>query len=149
MDKKILGRVYKYLSLKPRTKKEVKEYILRKFNLPLSEVENIVNYLCKNGFIDDDFVKESYVHSRILKGFGRKYIKHKLMLRGIRVEDNEITLDIDRVVGVVLRRYGKEIAEGDRVKIKAKIHRFLLRRGFSKNEVNLIISKILDNLDNR
>lgn len=143
MDDKILIKVLKYISVKPRTQKEIETYLSKKQNLPDTEIQEIIDYLKKNNLIDESFLKESYIKSRVSKGFGRKYIKFKLAIKGIEVDDDEIEIDTDKVVEIVKRKYSKEI-EKDKDKAKRKIFNFLSYRGFSKGEILNIMKKIFN-----
>ncbi|MFN4244840.1 MAG: regulatory protein RecX [Brevinematia bacterium] len=137
----ILSRVFRYISFKPRTKQEVRKYLTR-FNVSDEEVEKIIDYLSSNNLLDEDFVKSSYIDSRVSRGFGRRYIKHKLSSRGIEVEDGEIHFDLDRIVDVVLKRYRSYFGSEENLKLRSRIFNFLSYRGFTKDEINLVLKKI-------
>lgn len=142
MNEKVLLKVLKYISIKPRTQKEIQNY-LNRFELSSKEIEEIIDYLKRNKYLDESFLKESYIRSKVSKGFGRKYIRFKLYLRGIEVEDNEIDFDPDKVVQIVKRKYSKDLEE-DKYKAKRKIFNFLSYRGFSKKEILEVIKKLFD-----
>lgn len=143
MDSEVLKKVLKYISIKPRSEREVKNYLVKKCNLSEAKIEEVLDYLRKNNLVDDSFLKESYIHSRVSRGFGKRYIKLKLAMRGIEVKDEEIKVDIDRVVEIVRKKYSKDL-EKDREKAKRKIFNFLCYRGFSREEIFNIIKKVFD-----
>ena len=141
MNNKVVLKVLKYLSFKPRTEEEVKKY-LRKIGVSSKEEEEIVNYLLVNGFLDNEFLKKSYIKSRVSKGFGRKYIKYKLSLKGLKVEDEDISFDLNKVVNIVLKKYGKYFESQNKLKLKSRIFNFISYRGFTKSEIEKVIKEI-------
>lgn len=143
MSRDTLARVLRYISLKPRTRKEIEEYMSRKLNLSEEEKRRVIASLQESGLIDDEFAKQSYIRSRVAKGFGRKYIKHKLSLKGIKAEDEEIQTDLGKVTEIVLRRYGERIRGEERSKVLAKVYNFLSYRGFSREEILEVMRRIL------
>lgn len=137
-------RVLKYISIKPRTRKEVKDYIDKKFHLSEKDIDEVIEYLSRNGFLDDEFIKTSYISSKTAKGFGRKYIKYKLLSKGVKVGDDEISINLDKIVDIVKKKYGKEVNEENLVKVKSKVFNFLSYRGFTKKEIDEIMKKVFD-----
>lgn len=138
-----MSRVLRYISIKLRTTKEIENYLRTKLRLPEGEISKILDYLKDAGFLDDEFVKDAFIKSRTSKGFGAKYIKQKLLSRGIDVKE-DINTDIDKMVSIVLRRYDPTRSKEDKLKLKAKIYRFLSYRGLKYDEINEVMKRVFN-----
>lgn len=138
-----MSKVLRYISIKLRTTREVEDYLRTRLKLSEEEVSKVLKYLKDSGFLDDEFVKDTVIRSKISKGFGARYIKQKLLSRGIDVKE-DIKTDIEKVVSIVLRRYNPMQSKEDKTKLKTKIYRFLSYRGLRHDEINEVMKRVFD-----
>lgn len=107
---------------------------------------NTINFLKKYNYVNDlDFAKW-LVEQRLKQGKGKLYIKQDLFKKGVLPDIiNTVLYNIDSASSIslvykkALKKYPKEL---DKNKKKQKIYRYLLSRGFSYDEISLIIKDI-------
>ncbi|MCX8028844.1 MAG: RecX family transcriptional regulator [Brevinematales bacterium] len=143
MNKDILLKTLRYVSIKPRTSKEIQDYLEKKLNLNKEVINEVLEYLKQNGYIDDEFIKDSIIRSKISKGFGPNYIKMKLLSRGLS-SNLEIEPNINKAVEIVKRKYSSELHSGYNQKVVSKIIRFLSYRGFTPSQISEILKKVIE-----
>lgn len=78
----LLDKVLKYIDYKPRTEKEVIEY-LEDHNATPTNIKNIVKKLKEINFIDDDRYAHIFIEEEIRHQKGPNAIKHVLLSKGI------------------------------------------------------------------
>ena len=78
----LLDKTLKYIDYKPRTKKEVIDY-LEEHNATISNIKNIVKKLTEISFIDDDRYACIFIEEEIRHQKGPIAIKHVLLTKGI------------------------------------------------------------------
>lgn len=143
---KILEKVFNFLSYRPRSKKEILDY-LKKRNLGEKEKEAILKKLDKLGFIDDEEFARSFVQSRIRsKPKGKRMLWQELRRKGIEKEIIEKVLEEIQISEVDLAK--KAIAKKlerflklPQKEAKERIATYLLRRGFSWETVKTLIDR--------
>lgn len=145
MNSEVLRKVLRYISFKPRTQKEIRKYLKQKLMLDGSQVEEVLGYLKEHNFIDDEYYKSVYLSSKVEKGFGYHYIKHKLRQKGIDVNQDEVSINFEKVVDIVIKRYGKKIKENKAKAINIVVG-FLSYRGFKKDEISKILIEVYKKL---
>ncbi len=130
-----------YVSKTIKTKRQVKEYLLRK-----GYDEQIVWYcidkLKEYKYIDDGEYSKRYISS-CSKNQGKRLIEYKLMAKGVRKEDieqayNEVDVDAKENAKVVAEKHlkNKELTKEN----MAKTYRYLIGRGFSYDEATYALS---------
>ncbi len=143
----LLKRVIKYLTIRNRSSGEIKKY-LEKLGATETQKKEILSFLQENQLLDDEFFSTSFIEYKLSKGYSPKLIKLLLKEKGIEYK-SKIEIDIERIVRTVLRKYQKEIdntkTKQEKIKLISKIRSFLIRRGFSYDEINEILKNI--NLD--
>lgn len=141
---KILDKVYRFLSFRPHSKKEIENYLKRK-KLGETEIKVVLKKLEKAGFINDlDFAK-FFIESRVkFRPKGRHLLKAELIQKGIdknlieevldRIEISEVEL-AKAAISKKLPRFLKL----PQLEAKNKIAQFLARRGFSWETIKTLI----------
>ena len=130
-----------YVSKTIKTKRQVKEYLLKK-----GYDEQIVWYcidkLKEYKYIDDGEYSKRYISS-CSKNQGKRLIEYKLMAKGVRKEDieqayNEVDVDAKENAKVVAEKHlkNKELTKEN----MAKTYRYLIGRGFSYDEATYVLS---------
>ena len=139
-----LEKANAYLNMKPHTAKEVTDYLLRK-GYEAGETEEAVRQLEEYGYIDDLSYAKMYFEYGFEKGRGRDRIYRELEGKGIprdlidtaygQLEDIP---DEREVAFALAKRIAKEsgadlseMSYDEKQKLRAKIVRRLMTRGFS------------------
>ena len=138
----------KYINIKLRCKKEIESYLL-KSNYENKIVNEVIDKLIKDGYLNEKFYIESYINDQInLKNVGPLKIKKDLINLGFRDElinkylnvfDKDIEKEkIDKIINkeVKLNKNKSEFI------LKQKIFNLLREKGFSLELINEKINKI-------
>lgn len=131
--------------------------ILRKLDgcgLSASDVSDIVEKLCSDGYIDHTRYAKAFVHDKsVLQGWGANRIRMALRQKGI--DDGTIAAafgEMDREAAegkmfAVLKSKWKSLCnETDRNRKQAKLLRFALGRGYEYSEIKDIYEKIVESI---
>lgn len=151
---KLYNRVLNYLSYRPRSEKEVKDYLYKKFyqlkkldsSFKEKLKEKILKKLKKQELLDDLEFSTWWIGQRLdFKFFGKRRLRGELMAKGIKEEI------IDRVLGEIsqekllklakrlLQKKKKTYKKLDPQKLKEKLIGHLQRRGFSWEIIKIAI----------
>ena len=134
----------RFLAYRPRFKAEVITRLAKKAKElgladPLTLINQIIASLEKSGFIDDDKLLESYIHSRLVeKKKGPYWIRQRLLRFGLSRPEIDAALAkfADKSTQLtVLRNYIQKHPTTADPKTKAKLFRALISRGFSASLV--------------
>lgn len=153
---KFYDRALRFLSFRPRSEKEIVEYLKRprgrkKTTVEPQTIAKILNKLKEHNFINDEEFTKWWVEQRTgAKPKGFRLIKIELQQKGVNRETIEKILgDYDtkivsaegarRLLVKVLPRYSKI----PRLERQQKLGQFLLRRGFDWDTVKEAIDEIL------
>ncbi len=129
-----------YLSSRLKTKRQVKEYLLKK-GYGEQVVWYCIDKLKEYNYIDDQEYSKRYIES-VSKTQGRRLIEYKLMMKGVKKEEISIAytdseVDSKQNAKNVLERYMKN---KDHTKENlAKAYRYLISRGFLYEEATFAI----------
>ncbi len=144
---KYYEKVINYINFKPRTKKEVEEY-LKNLEATESQIKNLVKKLENISYINDERYTESFVSEYIRKKKGRKYIEQTLEQKGIEKELALKCLDnyskekeIENAYDVA-NKYAKTISKNPVKKQRIQINNKLISEGYQYDVVNKIIYNI-------
>ncbi len=145
---KIKEKLNRFLSLRPRSTKEVRDYLLYKRKIEKEEAEAIVDeYLHKN-FLNDLKFAKWFVEQRINSGkYGSQKIKADLIKKGISKEHikNAIEEKVDieeeeKILYDLIEKLERKIKEEDPMKKKEKVARRLMSKGFRYTEITSILN---------
>ena len=136
-----LNKAMAYILKNIKTKREVKDYLLRK-----GYSEEIAWYcvdkLKEYDYVNDAEYSKRYVES-VSKNQGRRMVEYKLMMKGVKKQDISSAYESCEIDG---KENAKALAQKylkSREKTKenkAKAYRYLLGRGFSHDEAGYALS---------
>lgn len=143
----------KYLSVSPRSEKEVREKLYKK-SYHKAEVEEAIARSKGYGYIDDEKYVEDFVDYYGAKT-GRKQLEYKLVTeKGISVElarngiADAISDEEEREKALTM---GRKCALQKRISEKKELQKvgaFLYRRGFSRDVIDGVLNTLSDELFN-
>lgn len=142
---KIIERSYK-------TKKEMEKRLLEK-GYNLEEINETLKFLKRYNFINDESYAKAFVKDKT-KTQGKQKIKYALKNKGISeeiIEEELSNLDMEREKEnaniLALKKYNILIKrENDKYKIKEKIIRFLISRGYNYEVAKDAVKEILESI---
>ena len=132
---KVKSKMLKYIMYKKRTEREVR----KKFtDVEENMLENIIEDLKENGYIDDEnYIKRAVNEYMNLKNLSIKEISYKLQSKGINKEDWEkyMSDNMDKLIEYeklsAQNIYNKKSSSMDEFEIK----QYLLRKGYNIESV--------------
>lgn len=153
--RQLIGAGIMYVSIHPRSEKEIVAYI-RKRNNKLHGSEEIVSAaltrLKELGYIDDEIYTKRFIESRNRsRPKGKKLIQLELLRKGVsrdiidsvdrEMGESEGPTDIELARGVAQKKYSlwKKLPIPEQ---KKKLFGFLQRRGFSSTVVFRVIDEL-------
>lgn len=137
-----------FLSYQPRSIKEVKDYLIKQDVEP-NVVEEIIQSLLDNGYLDDHQFAQMFISNAIRVGSdGPKGVKSKLIQKGVaqqviadqleQVDEQEFLPVGQKLVKPLLKKAGRL----SRREITTKAQQKLLTHGFYGELINQIIAEI-------
>ncbi len=140
-----LAKMMRFCSYQDRCTAEVEEK-LKVVGLNQKEIDQILDHLIEEKFIDDERFLRSYVLGKFRqKGWGKIKIKATLRMKKISSFkiDEALKLIPEEEYLLQLSKYAErklnQLNEEDALKTKEKVYRYLLSKGY---ESNLIMSVI-------
>lgn len=138
----------KYLSYKPRSKKEV-EKKLKTLKLSDNSVNEVISWLESIRYLNDDHYSKLFIENKtIKKPLGKRLLTQKLLLTGIDKElieknieelyseENEFKAALS-----LLKKYQKKIKAKTEDEKKRKCFQYLMSRGFSYDLINSVLKE--------
>lgn len=143
----IKEKALKYIFIRPRSRKELEDYLIYKKDFEKEVVNIVLDKLELKGSINDEEFAKWFVTQRLMNGkYGVNRIKNDLIKKGISnlIIQNVLTEEIDKdeqleKIEVLIEKFDKEIKEEDKYKKKQKIVQRLLARGFRYEDIKLQI----------
>ena len=147
----LLNRAYFYLKFRPRTKKEVRDYLYKKIKSRYwsqDDAEKVIKILEGEGLLNDEEFTRWFVEQRnILKPKSVFALKQELIRFGVSkdlieryFETNE--LNEEKLAEEALSKRWRIFLDLDKKKRFEKAASFLARRGFSFEVIKKTISKM-------
>ena len=138
---KLYQRALEWVLMRPRSEKEVYDYLYKKVYEKKIDKKNISVIVCRlrdKNYIDDEKFAKYYVENRFAKkGISRKRLKMELMKKGVETEIIERVLDGRNDEEEVLKIIVKKRAKYD----DEKLISYLCRQGFPYQLAqNLVVS---------
>lgn len=142
---KIIERSYK-------TKKEMEKRLLEK-GYNLEEINETLKFLERYNFINDESYTKAFIKDKT-KTQGKQKIKYALKNKGVSeeiIEEELSNLDMEREKEnaniLALKKYNVLIKrENDKYKIKEKIIRFLISRGYNYEVAKDAVKEMLESI---
>lgn len=132
----------------------MREYTVQALRLKLEAegygsdaIEAVLADLCACGELDDERYIEVYAHGRSARGYGPRYIQHRLTQRGIDPELlascwPTLGIDWDQIVAALYQK--KYPTPPVSLKEKAARQRFLQQRGFDMTHIRSLQMDIVN-----
>ncbi len=145
----IYSNLIKYINKKLRSEKEINEY-LNKYELGISDKENLIKGLKNNGFIDDNRFVKAYISDRLyLSNDGPNKIKNDLLKHNIEEDqiDNEFcNINDEEFLNKLSKLVNKKMksAKGSAYNVKQKVYYDMYNLGYSKEMVDSVFDINLD-----
>lgn len=142
----IYNKVIKYIGIRLRSKKEITDY-LKKMDLSTEVVDDILNKLITNKYIDDERFSQAYIKDKYnFSNNGPYKIINELVKLGID-KDMAYTSTFDIItneeekINKLINKYVKSDKKHDWYYLRNKIYNNLINLGYSKE----IVINILNN----
>lgn len=142
----IYNKVIKYIGIRLRSKKEITDY-LKKMDLSTEVVDDILNKLITNKYIDDERFSQAYIKDKYnFSNNGPYKIINELTKLGID-KDMAYTYTFDIItneeekINKLINKYVKSDKKHDWYYLRNKIYNNLINLGYSKE----IVINILNN----
>ncbi len=139
--KTVISRALGMLSRRDHSAKELHRKLeWRGFDA--GHIESALEQLSSNGLLNEQRFVESYVHSRIQRGYGPVRIRAELCERGADDADwpRDETIDwFELAVAARQKRFGR--TEPKDFKERAKQMRFLQQRGFTGEHISAVFKR--------
>ena len=146
-----------YLAARPRTASQVTEYLLQK-GYNKDEVRSAVESLKEYHYIDDEEFARMYIKYAADKGRGLQRIRRELRSKGVTedtIEDVLYEMEDENLLpdemGIALQIAADVLGDTDpealdykeRNKLRGRVSRRLVSRGFSNDTVYSVLQKLL------
>ncbi len=136
----------KYINVRLRSIKEIKDYLLKKED-DTNLIDEVISRLMKMGYLDDRRFTEAYIKDKLnFTSWGDYKIINELNKLGISSLDIEDNIDLlnDDILNERMRKIiDKDIRTNKKysgLKLKNKIYNHLLTSGYSKEKVISLIN---------
>lgn len=142
----LMEMAVKYISIRLRSIKEVKDYLLKKGGSN-NEVEYAVQKLIESGYLDDDRFTKAFIKDKLKFTTIGDY-KIKMQLNKLGVSTSIIEDNMNKIDEHIIEEKIKKIIEKDKKRnkkytgqiLKNKIYNHLLNQGYSQEKVITIIN---------
>jgi len=142
--KDIYNQAIRYLSYREYAIEELRSKLLKKFDSEW-EVGQVLERLLNDDLLSEQRYAESYIRTRVKKGYGPEHIRNELMQKRLAKMDIERALaDGEFVWGEeIYKVWLKKFNQAPNVKMqdRAKQWRFLQYRGFSNEHIKMLFSR--------
>jgi len=144
------AKAYHLLSYRQRSTAELSERLLRK-GIPLHIVNRVMDRLSELQMIDDESFARNFAEARVRsKGYGPVRVRGELIRKGISSDIIESTLDEtyedaspdDLALAATSKILRRLIKEADPRKRRDKLTSYLVRRGFSFDQMGKALEKL-------
>ncbi len=141
-----IDKAIKYISVRLRSTKEIKDYLIKK-GYSLDVVEAAIKELLNNEYLNDDIFTKAYIKDKLtFTSKGDYKIKMELVQLGIDnniIESNIAMIDEDMLINRIKKSIEKDIKTNKKYKgivLKNKIYNHLITQGYSKEKVLNVIN---------
>lgn len=142
----------RYLGTRAQSKQGIIQYLKRK-EFSESVISDTVEFLIRQGFINDTTYAASFINSRLHhKPRGRRLIRYELLKRGISEEDidsgmTDATISEAESACTLIRKRINRLSSDHQQEWIEKTIRWLLSKGFSYSLARNSIEKVLRELE--
>lgn len=141
----------KFMERSFKTEKQIHDKLLQK-GYDSKTIEKAMNSLKEYNLIDDSKYVDMYIKEK-LKSEGRNKIKYSLLQKGInesvikqKLEDMDSNIEAEGLVKIAENKYNQLVKrEEDKKKLYKKLGDFLIRKGYSFDDIKPILNKLINN----
>lgn len=152
---KVWNKALKYLSYRPRTKFEVRNYLIEQdYNNDL--IDSTINRLEINNYINDKIYVNQFIEQRITANpKGKKFIAYELKNKGISSTDIDSALEkidykIEYKMAISLaEKKINQLNKQEWFAVKVKLGNYLQRKGFSYDIIYDVFSFYESKFENK
>lgn len=138
----------RFLERKPRTAKEISVRLQQK-GMTEGGIEKTIQRLQREGLVDDGLYARQWTEQRMMRQKkGRMWIRQELRQKGIEAETIAETLsevdeeaELDSCYGIGKKKWAQ--TQGEILERKRKTGAFLMRRGFTGEQVRKVINRLV------
>lgn len=147
----LLNKAYFYLKFRPRTEKEVRNYLYKKIKTKhwsFNDVDNVIKKLKEEDLINDKKFIDLFVRDRLtLKPKGKRILIQELRQKGVNDEliekyFSKNPINEEELALQILKKRWLRFKNLDSQKRFEKSARFLMSRGFDFNLIKKTIEKL-------
>lgn len=149
---KLTNKVINYIQIRPRSEKEVRDYLKKKNVDPIS-TSQIISKLKSKDLISDEQFTRWYIENRLISGkFGELRIKNELMQKGIpkslvdstykSLLTDEKESEVEEKALIYATKISKTIKSENKYEFRTKLIKKLMGRGYSYSLSSKIASKV-------
>ena len=141
-----------YLSFRPRSEKEMRDYLVKKKCDDITS-KKIIESLLRTKFIDDEEFARRFVEQRTkFKPKANRIIKYELKQKGISQElidklfedkEESSSTDFSKALDLAERKMPRFAKIEDKRKVYEKLGRYLASKGFDWDTVKAVIDQVL------
>lgn len=149
---KYLSLTYRYLTIRNRSEKEIRDYLLKK-NADPDIIDAIVGRLYEQKFLDDEAFARGWIRSRAMfRPRGKRMLQMELQQKGIDKElilkvlsepNEDVPDELTQAKNLIQKRVEKLQGEPRQV-IYQKVGAFLGRRGYGWDTIKKAIDQTID-----
>lgn len=150
-QQKAWSEALKQVGRRPRSEKEIRQYLKRKQYLP-PLIDRIVERLKEQRYLDDADFAAQWTEQRIYsQKKGRRLIKQELQHKGvspaaIQQALSQVPADEEERLAFELGQKKWKLSSGETADKKRKTAGFLMRRGYSGQIVSAVIRRLVQDL---
>lgn len=146
---KFYNKALRFLSFRPRSEKEIRDYLIKN-KASEASIDKIIKNLKEHKFInDEEFVRWWIEQRTLLKPKATRAIKFELKQKGIdkdlidRSFEDDLTSDLEKAKKLAEKKMPRYSKITDRKKIYEKLGRFLASKGFNYDTIKEVIDQVL------
>jgi len=141
----------RFLSFRPRSEKEVRDYLTKKKCDDLT-AKRIIESLKRDKFINDEEFTRMWIRERtLIKPKAVRVIKMELKQKGISKElieeafenSDDSPSDLNLAVQLIEKKLRTIHDQSDKYKVKEKLGRFLASKGFDWDTIKAAIDQVM------
>ncbi len=146
-DNKLLEKVINYINVRPRSIKEVQNYLVLKRQIDLVEADEMIKKLEQKGYLSDEAFANWYIDTRLNFGIhGENKIRSELFKKGVnksiiesvltsKIKTDEGKAEQIEKIKEFIQKTSKSIKAKNDFELKQKLIQRLASRGFSYNDI--------------
>lgn len=147
--KRAKNSAYRYLTIRPRSRREVEQKLLDR-EFPPDIISPVIDHLVKLGYLNDEQFARQWAASRVRsRGFGRRRLEQELRIKGVSrdiISESLRDLFVEAPEAEVARKEAdkklRTLARFEPEVRRRRLAGFLERKGFSSEIIGTIIRSV-------